>query len=178
MSIFRKAFNLFVLTLTFLFLGCSSVDYKKTVDSLDINRFMGKWYVVAGRTTFVEKGAHNSLEEYIWNDKENRIDINFTFNKNSFTGKKKTVTQKGWIENKQTNAHWLVQPFWPLKLDYLVLALDPEYEWTIVGVSSQSYVWIMTRDPNPKQKLITKLIKKVEELNYNSEDIKLIPQKW
>ena len=71
-----------------------------------------------------------------------------------------------------------MQPFWPIKVDYLVLALDPDYEWTIVGVSSQSYIWIMTRDSNPKQSLINKLIKKVEELNYSAEDIKLIPQKW
>jgi len=176
MNIFLKTCS-FLVSIFFL-IGCSSVDYTQTVDSLDIDRFMGKWYVVAGRTTFVEKGAHNSLEEYTWNKEKNRIDINFTFNKGSFTGKKKSVKQKAWIENKTTNAHWLVQPFWPLKLDYLVLALAPDYEWTIVGVSSQSYVWIMTRDPNPKPKLINKLTKKLDELNYSSKDIELIPQKW
>lgn len=159
-------------------MGCTSVDFTQTVDSLDLNKFMGKWYVVAGRTTFVEKGAHNSLEEYIWNKEKNRIDINFSFNKGSFSGKKKTVKQKGWVENKDTNAHWLVQPFWPLKLDYLVLALDPGYEWTIVGVSSQSYVWIMTRSPNPTQNFINSLIKKLDDLGYRSDDIQFIPQKW
>jgi len=100
----------------------------------------------------------------------------FTFNKGSFTGKKKSVAQKGWVENKETNAHWLVQPFWPLKLDYLILDLDPDYQWTIVGVSSQSYVWIMTRNPNPSENFINSLIKKLDDINYSSKDIKLIPQ--
>lgn len=175
MNIFLNQFKLLLI----LFIGsCHSVEYSKTVEKLDISKFMGKWYVVAGRTTFVEKNAFNSLEEYTWNSQENRIDIHFSFNKGSFSGKKKVVKQKGWIENNKTNAHWLVQPFWPLKLDYLVLAVGEHYEWTIVGVPSQSYVWIMTRKTNPSQNFINSLIKKLDRLNYSSKDIKLIPQKW
>jgi len=174
MSIYQAILKFIVIT--FFMMGCSSVDYTHTVNSVDLNRFMGDWYVVAGRTTFVEKNAFNSLEQYTWNAEKNRIDINFTFNKGSFTGKKKSVAQKGWVENKETNAHWLVQPFWPLKLDYLILDLDPDYQWTIVGVSSQSYVWIMTRNPNPSENFINSLIKKLDDINYSSKDIKLIPQ--
>ena len=167
-----------IFLLYFLTSGCATVDYTKTVDKIDIHRFMGDWYVVAGRTTFLEKNAFNSLEQYSWNVAKNRIDIKFTFNKGSFTGNKKIIGQKAWIENQTTKAHWKVQPFWPLKLDYLVLALDPDYKWTIIGVPSQSYVWIMTRESNPPEALIASLIKKVSLIDYADHDIKIIPQKW
>lgn len=46
--------------------------YKKTVDLVDIDRFMGKWYVIASRPTFLEEGAHNAIETYTWNNKKPR----------------------------------------------------------------------------------------------------------
>ena len=35
-----------------------------TVDYVDLDRFMGDWYVIANIPTFVEKGAHNAIETY------------------------------------------------------------------------------------------------------------------
>ncbi len=120
----------------------------ETVANVNLDRFMGKWYVIAGRFTFVEKGAHNAIEIYTYNQKKQRIDIAFTFRKDSFNGKLKSLPQKAWIINKKTNAHWKVRPFWPLKFDYLVLALDPNYQWVAIGVPSQKYLWIMARTPH------------------------------
>ena len=34
----------------------------KTVDYVDIERFMGDWYVIANIPTFIEKGATNAIE--------------------------------------------------------------------------------------------------------------------
>jgi len=51
MSIYQAMLKFIVIT--FFMMGCSSVDYTHTVNSVDLNRFMGDWYVVAGRTTFV-----------------------------------------------------------------------------------------------------------------------------
>ncbi|MGB5735066.1 MAG: lipocalin family protein, partial [Thiohalocapsa sp.] len=38
-----------------------------TVAKVDLERFMGDWYVVANIPTFVEKGAHNPVESYALN---------------------------------------------------------------------------------------------------------------
>ncbi|MFN7263067.1 MAG: lipocalin family protein, partial [Pseudobdellovibrionaceae bacterium] len=65
--------------------GCSSFSSKdetmKTVAQVDIQKFMGDWYVLAGRFTPFEKEVHNAVEVYTWNEKEQRIDIGFTYNK-------------------------------------------------------------------------------------------------
>lgn len=155
--------------------GCSGVKYNKTVESVDIQRFMGDWYVIAGRTTFLEKGATNSLEKYSWNAAEERIDIDFTFNKKKFDGPLKSIPQKAWIHNKDTNAHWKVQPFWPLKLDYLVIALDKNYEWTVIGVPNQAYLWLMARAKNMDQSQIDEILKQVAQTGYDISDITNIP---
>ena len=152
------------------------MTYNKTVDAIDINEFMGKWYVIAARPTFLEKGAHNAIEIYTWNEKEKRIDIDFTLRKNGFDGELKKIPQKAWIYNEETNAHWKVQPFWPLKFDYLVIAHDQNGQWTVIGVPNENYVWIMARQWSMNDEQLDQIITQIDELGYKVQDIQRIPQ--
>jgi apolipoprotein D and lipocalin family protein len=152
------------------------MNFKHTVEHVDIPKFMGTWYVWAGRTTFLESGAYSSIEKYTWNDKDERIDIDFTFHKGSFDGNLKSIPQKAWIFNKMTNAHWKVQPFWPFKLDYLVIDLDSDYQWTAIGVPSGAYLWIMGRVPVVSDKELNQIIDRVKSLGYPVEDVVRVPQ--
>jgi apolipoprotein D and lipocalin family protein len=53
----RQLYN--ILALLFLATGCSpSLAPLKTVEKVDLPRFMGDWYVIATIPTFIEKGAH------------------------------------------------------------------------------------------------------------------------
>lgn len=160
-------------------ISCTTTsDFRKTVDKVEINKFMKKWYVIAGRVTMMENGAHNSVEEYTWNKDEERIDVNFYYNKDSFDGKIKKIPQKAWIEDNQTNAYWSVSPFWPLKFDYLIIDLAPDYSWTVVGVPSQKWVWIMAQDWSMDDDTLATIIQRIKKLGYNTDEIIRIPQKW
>ena len=93
--------------------GCGGEKLIKTASSVDIKRYMGRWYVISARGLFVEDEAYNSTETYTWNEKENRIDVDFRMRKGSFDGKEKAYPQKAWIHNPETNAHLKVQFFGP-----------------------------------------------------------------
>lgn len=165
--------------LSFLALaGCASMKFEKTVENIDLQKFMGQWYVWAGRTTFLEEGAHNAVEIYTWNEAEKRIDIEFRFNQNAFDGPPKRIPQKAWIHNSATNAHWKVRPFWPLKFDYLVIALGGNYEWTAIGVPSGRYLWIMGRKPHVSDSELKSIVDQVGGLGYPTQDVSRIPQQW
>ncbi len=162
-----------------VFVGCSSQPkFEKTVDRVEIEKFMGPWYVMAGRFTAFETDVHNGIESYTWNKEENRIDISFTYNKKSFEGDKKSYPQKGWIYNQSTNAHWKVQPFWPLKFDYLIVDLAPDYSWTVIGVPDQKYVWIMARDYNIARPKIDEIIKSMSDKGYDMKNLVFVPHKY
>jgi len=126
----------------------------------------------------MESGAHNAVEIYTWNKKEDRIDIDFTLIKDSFEGKKKSIPQKGWIQNSQTNAHWKVSPFWPLKFNYLVIALADDYSWSVIGVPGQEWIWIMATDWKMDDEKLNMIIKRVADMGYSVDAIKRVPQKW
>ena len=65
--------------------GCSGVQPLATVDSVDLDRFMGDWYVIANIPTFIEKGAHNAVESYRL-DSNGTVATTFTFRDGSFDG--------------------------------------------------------------------------------------------
>lgn len=167
-----------IVTSISLMMGCATVPNTQTVTSVDISRFMGKWYVITGRTSFLEKGAHNSVEIYTWNAEEKRIDIDFSFREDSFSGKVKKLPQKGWIENEQTNAHWKIQPFWPLKFNYYIVGLDENYQWTAIGVPDQKYLWIMARTPQISDELRQLILERLKKANYDTANLIEVPQRW
>lgn len=148
---------------------------KMTVPQVDIPRFMGKWYVLAGRFTFLEKEVHNALEVYTWNEEKQRIDIAFHYNRGSFTGPVKSIPQKGWIYNTETNSHWKVSPFWPIKADYLVVALAEDYSWTAIGVPNQNYLWIMARTPDNPEPKIAAAVEALKKIGYKHDQLVFVP---
>lgn len=164
-------------SISYLFLGvaliaCSSSTYKETVSKVNMDRFMGDWYVIAGRFTYFEKDAYNAIEKYRWNEKEQRIDISFEFNKGSINGPKDDISQKGWVINKNTNATWEVSPFWPLRFGYLVIDLDPDYQWTAIGVPDQAYLWIMSRTPHMPKDNVEAILQSLKLKGYDTTEIK------
>ena len=59
MNSLKKA-TLLVLTCGLLAACASRGPEMKTVEKVDLERFMGDWYVIANIPTFLEKGAHNA----------------------------------------------------------------------------------------------------------------------
>ena len=155
-----------------LLTACSHTEpYTKTATNVDINRFMISWHVQAGRFTSFEKDPYNSIESYTWNEKEQRIDIDFRYNQGAFNGPLKKIPQTGWIKNTTTNATWSVQPWWPLKFDYLILAVDENYEWTAIGVPDQSYLWIMTKEAQYPREKTEAILEKVRMSGYRVDEL-------
>ena len=159
--------------------SCSSTPpYMKTVDYVDLDKFMTDWYVIAGRLTIFEKGAHNAVESYSYSKENKQVNISFTMNQDSFDGKKKSIPQKAWIVDKKTNAFWKIRPFWPLAFDYIVIDLAKDYSWTVVGVPSQKWVWIMAKDWKMDEEKLSHIIDRLSKKGYSTKDIIRVPQKW
>ena len=89
------------------FLGaCASKGPEmQTVDYVDLERFMGDWYVIANIPTFLEKGAHNAVESYALND-DGTIATTFVYRDGSFDGEEKRYTPKGFVSDTESNALW------------------------------------------------------------------------
>ena len=149
----------------------------ETVDFVDLERFMGDWYVIANIPTFLEKGAHNAIETYRLND-DGTIATTFTFRADGFDGKEKQYNPKGFIKNTETNATWGMRFIWPIKADYRIVYLDDDYTQTIIGRQKRDFVWIMARDPSISDGDYQLLIDVVASLGYDVSKVERVPQSW
>ena len=144
----------------------------KTVDYVDIERFMGEWYVIATIPTFVERSAHNPIEHYELNE-DGSIATTFRFQKTNAIGETRELTAKGFIQNSSTNAVWGVQFIWPVKADYRIIKLDENYQITMVGRTKRDYLWIMSRQqPIPADQL-AELLNFAGEVGYDTTKVQL-----
>jgi apolipoprotein D and lipocalin family protein len=162
-----------------LLAGCQSVPDKPipTVAHVDLQRFMGDWYVIANIPTFIEVGAHNAVESYELLDKTT-VKTTFKFNQDSFDGPLKAYHPTGYIVDTKSNAHWDMQFFWPFKSEYRIVYLDENYQHTIIGRTKRDYLWIMSRSPDIEQSIYIDLVAKAKMLGYDVNKIQLVPQKW
>jgi apolipoprotein D and lipocalin family protein len=169
----RKASVILMIALS----GCASHPPMKTVDYVDLPRFMGDWYVIANIPTFIEKNAHNAIEDYRLNE-DGSVATTFTFFEAGFDGKPKRYTPTGFVLDKQTNAHWGMQFIWPFKGDFRIVYLDEGYENTIIARQARDYVWIMSRNPEISDTDYQRLSDVVKSLGYDISQLKRVPQRW
>ncbi|MBO67529.1 MAG: hypothetical protein CL398_04385 [Acidiferrobacteraceae bacterium] len=148
-----------------------------TVDYVDLDRFMGKWYVIASIPTQLEKNIFNAVEHYQM-DSDGTIATTFTYNKGSFEGPKREYHPRGFIVDRKTNAVWGMQFIWPIKADYRIIYLAQDYSSTIIGRNKRDYVWIMARKSRISEELYNKLSKKIEQAGYDIEKLIKVPQHW
>ena len=170
-------FILFFVSLIVTACGGMSVKPISTVEHVDLNKFMGDWYVIANIPTFIETEAYNAIESYAMND-DGSIKTTFTFRKGSFDGDLKQYNPTGFIRDKQSNALWDMQFIWPFKAEYRVIYLDKDYDITIIGRSKRDYVWIMARAPEISDDVYQSLLNFIAEQGYDISLVQKIPQQW
>ncbi len=165
-----------------LIIGCKtakevSLPTMETVSYVDLNRFMGDWYVIANIPTFIEKNATNAIESYSLNEK-GQVSTEFTFFQDSPNGEKKIYKPIGYIHNTETNAEWRMQFIWPFKMPFYIIDLDKEYSYTVIGIPSRKYVWIMARESVLADEIYDKIINNLSMIGYETSKIEKVIQEW
>jgi len=171
--------NIILLSMLMLLSACGSQNLKpiNTVDFVDLDRFMGDWYVIANIPTFIETDAHNAIETYAMND-DGSIATTFTFHDGSPDGELKKYEPTGFIVDEQSNALWDMQFIWPFKAEYRVIYLDENYETTIIGRTKRDYVWLMSRGSSIDESSYASLLAFIEDQGYDISKVQKVPQVW
>ena len=173
-------YRITLLALTLLTLaGCQTVPGPplKTVDHVNLERFMGDWYVIANIPTFLERGAHNAVESYRLNE-DGSIATTFTFRDGGFDGAIKRYQPTGFITDARSNAVWGMQFIWPIKADYRIIYLNEDYTQTVIGREKRDYVWIMARTPAISDEDYARIVQLIADQGYDVSQVQRVPQRW
>lgn len=161
-----------------LMTGCAvSRPPLKTVEKVDLKRYMGPWYVIACIPTFIETEAYNGVETYRL-DPDGTIDTVFTFNKGGFDGAPKRYNPRGFVVDKANNSTWGMQFLWPFRSEFLITYLNKDYSQTIVGRNKRDYAWIMARRPQIPEADYQRLTAELVAQGYDLSKLRKVPQRW
>jgi apolipoprotein D and lipocalin family protein len=168
--------NFSVLLMVLLLTGCAgSLPRLKTVENIDLNRYMGPWYVIACIPTFIETKAYNAVETYTLLP-NGTIDTVFTFNNGGFDGPIKRYNPRGFVVDKVNNSTWGMQFIWPFKAEFLITYLSDDYSQTVIGRNKRDYFWIQARTPQISDADYERLIKMLADQGYDISKVRKVPQ--
>ena len=161
-----------------LLCGCMTTPKQaplRTVDHVDLPRFMGNWYVIGTIPWIVEKNNVGTMDIYKMRP-DGRIDITYAFHKTVLSAKRQEMHAIGTVLDTKTNARWGVQFIWPFKAPYLVIDLAADYSTTTIGYPSRDLIWIMARTPTLSESAYQALLQKAVIQGYDINRIVKVPQ--
>lgn len=164
----------------FLIASCSTTKDKgqTTVESVDLQRFMGNWFEIARYETPIQSECGAAKITYKMRKKD--IDI-LNACREKHTGK--TVHAKGVaeVDNRKTNAIWKVSYVPVFKKWHLfsgsiwIIALDPEYQHAILGHPTRKHLWIISRTPEISPEKYEELIAMARAQGYKTKELIKLP---
>ena len=152
-------------------------DPIKTVGSLDLERYLGRWYEIARFQSGFEKNIYGATAEYSLRE-DGRVDVVNSGFKNNLDGKYTSVKAVAWRPDDSIPGELVVKFFSLFKGEYLVFGLDEEnYEWAIVGNNNRNFLWFLSRTPEISQELQDKMEQLAIEQGYDLSELFYVPQK-
>jgi apolipoprotein D and lipocalin family protein len=176
----RKVY--FILTIVILIAMMSSCNpaktqsnTMKTVDNVDIERYMGTWYEIARFPHSFEKGLVGVTATYSLK-KNGKVQVINQGYKDSLSGKLKRAKGFAKVPDPKIPGRLMVYFFWPFGGEYLILDLDENYQYALIGSSSKKYLWILCRSPKMDELTYNSLVNKAESLGFKTSLLYRVPQ--
>jgi apolipoprotein D and lipocalin family protein len=159
----------------------TSKNELKTVESVDLQKYAGKWYEIARYPNkFQKKCVGNTTATYNLKDKGTIEVINECLKKD---GKIDRAKGKARIEDEKTNAKLEVRfaPSWLSWLpqvwgDYWIIDLDEDYQYAAIGDPKREYFWILSRQPEIDTDTYQNILRRAEEKGFDPSKVIETPQ--
>lgn len=143
------------------------------VDSVDLDRYLGKWYEIARFEHRFQEGCVNSTATYSMRDDgdirvENACEVIGEEGGRSATG-------RAWIVDDTTNAKLRVQfAFTDFKIPlvsgrYWIIALADDYSHVMVGEPGRDYLWILAREPEISNQITQELLERARTVGFDTD---------
>jgi len=168
MNVFSITNKLLLIMSLLLFLGCKNYKPLETVASVDVEKYMGKWYEISTIPQRFQKGCHCTTAEYSLTEK-GYVKVKNSCKKDSVDGPLSQIEGKAFIVKNSNNSKLQVQFFWPMKAKYWIIDLAPDYSYAVVGHPNRKYLWILSRTPQMDESIYQQIINNLKEKDYNTD---------
>lgn len=140
----------------------------RTVKEVDLARYMGVWYEIARYENRFEKDMTNVSATYTLKS-NGRIKVE---NAGFRNGKHKKATGCAKLPDPKEPGKLKVAFFLWFYADYYILELDQvNYNYVLVGSSSDKYLWILSRTRQLPKDVLDRLLNLAEQRGYDTQKL-------
>ena len=155
-----------------------AVEPVRSVPELDMGRYAGQWHEIAHLPVSFQKKCVGDITATYALRADGRISVHNACR----TGDGERIAAEGVarpVEGEPGQLQVRFVPDWlawvPLVwADYWVIALDPGYQWAVVGDPDRKYLWILSRSPRMDAALFARLKGKAEAMGYDLAPLKVM----
>jgi lipocalin len=166
----KKIFLLaFVLGLLSACDATAKVD-NSTVQSVDLSRYLGYWYEIAKYDHYFERDLDYAMAHYSLRD-DGKIDV---LNTGIKDGRAKDA--KGIAKTTDVPGLLRVSFFGPFFGDYRIMMLDENYQYVLVGGSTDKYLWILSRTPELDEATKSLILAEADRRGYDTSKLIWVKQ--
>lgn len=145
-----------------------------TVKELDLHRYLGTWYEIARFDHKFEHGLQGVTATYSMRD-DGKIKVLNQGYENTLDGKLSVAEGKAKLTDEPGKLK--VSFFWIFYADYLVMELDENYQWALIGSSSNKYLWILSRTPKLEDNVKNLILHHATKRGYDTSKLIWVEQK-
>ena len=149
---------------------------KSVVKDFDIDRYLGTWYEISRYDHSFERGLAGVTATYSLR-KDGKIKVVNAGYKGSLEGKRSESIGKAKIPDPAMPSKLKVSFFLFFYGDYFVMELDEDYQWAVIGSSTDKLLWILSRTPRIDDGLYNDLLKKLVERGYDISELIKVEQR-
>ncbi len=140
----------------------------QTVASVDLNKYLGKWYEIYRLPNWFEDGDCVTVTAEYGLRSDGGVSVLNTCHKE---GKKEEAKGIAKIVEGTNNSKLRVSFFRPFYGDYWILDLDKDYKYAIVGTPSKEYLWILSREKTMSNEVLNKLLEKITSMGFDKSKL-------
>lgn len=161
---------IYILLGLFLLNSCKAQNKmidKTVVKELDIERYLGTWFEIARYDHSFERGLVGVKANYSMRP-DGKIKVINSGYKGNLSGEYSEAIGKAKIPDPLNAPGKLkVSFFWIFYGDYFVFDLEENYEWVVIGSSTDKYLWILSRTPQMDKSTYDGILKRLSKRGYD-----------
>ena len=147
----------------------------RTVERLDLERYLGTWYEIASFPSWFQRNCVATQATYSRTG-DGRIRVENACRDKTLSGAWNGIEGIAWPAEPGDSTRLKVQFFWPMRGDYWVLALDPDYRWALVGHPNREYLWVLSRTRTIEEPRYAEIVALAQAQGYDVTRLRRTPQ--
>ncbi|MCC5834654.1 MAG: lipocalin family protein [Opitutales bacterium] len=147
----------------------------QSVSYVDIDAFMGRWYVIATTPGVRHRNSQNALKDMQQLD-DGSIKIESYMLSGDEEPEWKMYEGSARIRNIRTNAEWEISYTWPIRQNFRILYLSENYDLVLMGDDRRNNLRILAREQTIPNHRYSDMMIQAQNMGYDISRVRRVPQ--